>query len=58
MKQVKIGKEAAQEFHEAAAWYEKEQAGLGVHFIAAFENAIQLLREDNPPLTPVGGEAG
>jgi len=26
--------------------------------MAAFEDAIQLLREESPPLTPVGGEAG
>tara|TARA_R110001599_G_scaffold353795_2_gene597972 strand:+ start:117050 stop:117364 length:315 start_codon:yes stop_codon:yes gene_type:complete len=58
MKPVKIGKEAAQEFQEAAAWYEQGREGLGERFIAAFERALQLLEEDNPPLTPVGGEAG
>ena len=58
MKPVKIGKEAAQEFQEAAAWYEQEQEGLGERFIAAFEHALQLLNEDNPPLTPVSGKAG
>lgn len=26
--------------------------------IEAFENALQLLREDLPPLVPMGGEAG
>jgi hypothetical protein len=58
MKPVKVGKEAAQEFQEAAAWYEREQEGLGERFIAAFEHALQLLEEENPPLTPVEGEAG
>jgi len=58
MKQVKIGRDAAEEFQEAAAWYEKEQEGLGERFIAAFEHAIQLLREENPPLTPAEGGAG
>ena len=58
MKQVKVGKDAAQEFQEAAAWYENEQQGLGERFIAAFEHAIQLLSEDNPPLTPAEGDAG
>ena len=58
MKPVKIGKEAAEEFQEAAAWYEGEQAGLGQRFINAFEHALQLLAEENSPLTPAGGEAG
>tara|TARA_B100001540_G_scaffold12936_1_gene11381 strand:+ start:4885 stop:5199 length:315 start_codon:yes stop_codon:yes gene_type:complete len=58
MKPVTIGREAAQEFQEAAAWYEHEQEGLGERFIEAFENALQLLREENPPLTPVEGKAG
>lgn len=52
MKHVKIGRDAAQEFQEAAAWYEMEQDGLGERFIAAFQHATQLLGEDNPPLTP------
>ena len=54
---IKVSKEAAREFEEAAIWYEKEQAGLGVRLIDAFENALQLLREPNPPLTPVQGKA-
>lgn len=58
MKHVKIGRDAAQEFQEAAAWYEMEQDGLGERFIAAFQHAIQLLGEDNPPLTPAEGGAG
>jgi len=58
MNSVKIGREAAQEFQEAAAWYEQEQEGLGQRFINAFEHALQLLREANPPLTPVEGRAG
>jgi hypothetical protein len=58
MKPVKIGKEAAEEFEEAAAWYESEQEGLGKRFIEAFEHALQLLTEKNPPLTTVDGKAG
>ena len=58
MRPVKIGREAAQEFQEAAAWYEREQDGLGERFIAAFESALQLLGEENPPLTPIESEAG
>ncbi len=30
MPKVKVSKEAATELEEAAAWYEKEQVGLGV----------------------------
>jgi toxin ParE1/3/4 len=55
--EVKVSKEAADELEEAAAWYEEEQPGLGVKLIGAFEHAIQLLREPNPPLTPVLGVA-
>ena len=55
---VKIGRDAALELEEAAAWYEKEQRGLGIRLISSFENAIELLSEPNPPLTPVQGEAG
>lgn len=58
MKRVKIGKDAAREFEEAAAWYESQQRGLGSRFISAFEHAVQLLSEASPPLTPVGGDAG
>jgi hypothetical protein len=57
MLEIKVSKEAARELEEAAAWYEKEQAGLGTRLIDAFEHAVQLLREPNPPLTPVYGEA-
>lgn len=55
--EIEIGKEAAAELEEAAAWYEQEQAGLGFGLVNAFENAVRLLREPNPPLTPVLGEA-
>lgn len=54
---VKISKEAAQELEEAAAWYEKEKSGLGERLLDAFERAMQLLKEPNPPLTPMTGEA-
>lgn len=54
---IQVSKEAARELEEAAAWYEKEQAGLGNRLMDAFEHAIQLLREPNPPLTPVQGKA-
>ena len=50
MKQIKIGKDAAQELEKAADWYESEQKGLGSRLISAFEHAIKLLSEPNPPL--------
>jgi toxin ParE1/3/4 len=55
--EVKVSREAARELEEAAAWYEKEESGLGERLIDAFEHATQLLKEPNPPLTPVTGEA-
>ena len=51
MKHIKIGKDAALELEEAAAWYEMEQQGLGMRFVSAFEHALQLLSESSPPLT-------
>ena len=43
---------------EAAAWYEIALPGLGARFISAFEHALDLLGETNPPLMPVQGDAG
>jgi len=58
MKHILIGKDAAQELEEAAAWYEKNQTGLGLQLIDAFDQAVRLLGEPNPPLTTVEGVAG
>ena len=55
---VEVSKEAAQELEESAAWYEKEDPGLGARLVDAFAHAVRLLEEPNPPLTPVGGKAG
>lgn len=55
--EVKVSREAARELEEAAAWYEMEETGLGKRLIDAFEHATQLLKEPNPPLTPVTGES-
>lgn len=55
---VKISPDAAQELEEAAAWYEHAHAGLGTRFLDAFEHAVQLLGEPNPPLTSMPGIAG
>ena len=54
---ITVSKEAAAELEEAVAWYDEEEAGLGVRLIDAFEHAVQLLREPNPPLTPILGKA-
>jgi len=46
---------------EAAVWYEHEVIGLGMRLIDAFERALKLLEEPNPPLVPVlykAAEAG
>jgi len=55
---VEVSKEAAQELEESAAWYEKEDPGLGARLVDAFAHAVRLLEEPNPPLTPVAGKAG
>ncbi|MCH2559473.1 MAG: hypothetical protein MK005_19540 [Alcanivorax sp.] len=54
---IEVSKEAAQELEESAAWYEKEDPGLGGRLVDAFPHAVRLLEEPNPPLTPAGGEA-
>ena len=43
---------------EAAAWYEKERAGLGVDFTDAIEAALDVLEQDVAPLTSLTGTAG
>ena len=58
MRRVRVTAEASQELQEAADWYEGETRGLGFRLIDAFEHAIELLRDDFPPLTPVPGDAG
>ena len=55
--QVKVSREAATEFEEAVFWYEQEEVGLGRRLTDAFEQAIKLLEEPNPPLVPVSYKA-
>ena len=43
---VRVLAEAAEELEQAALWYEQESPDLGLRLIEAFENAVQLLRED------------
>lgn len=54
---VRVSKDAATELEEAALWYEQEVAGLGGQLIDAFEDAVTLLKEPNPPLVPVSYES-
>ena len=55
---VRILAEAADELEHAAVWYEQESPELGLRLVEAFENAVQLLREEFPPLVSMGGKAG
>ena len=58
MPRVRVLAQAARELEEAAKWYEAEYAGLGTRLLDEFQRAVQLLREDVPPLLPVPGDAG
>ncbi len=55
--QVKVSKEAAEELETEALWYEAEQPGLGARLTSAFEDAVRLLSEPNPPLVNTTGQA-
>jgi toxin ParE1/3/4 len=57
MPQIKMTPEASAELEEAATWYEAEEEGLGSRFLDAFASGLELLREPNPPWTPVQGQA-
>ena len=35
---------AEQEFHEAIAWYEAQEAGLGSRFLAVVRTAVERIR--------------
>lgn len=58
MRRVRILWQAAEEAIEAAAWYEKERAGLGLEFSQAIDAAFDLLEEEIIPLTDMPGVAG
>jgi toxin ParE1/3/4 len=58
MKRIRYSKEAAEELSQAANWYETECTGLGAKFYHAVDGALQLLKEDSPPLVPIYGNAG
>lgn len=46
MRRVRVHAAAAEEAAQAAAWYEKERAGLGVDFEHAVDAALDLLEEE------------
>ncbi len=58
MRVLRIHAAAAEEAAEAAAWYEKERAGLGSDFEHAIDAALDLLEQDIVPLTSAPGVAG
>lgn len=58
MRRVRIHDEAAREFEEAAAWYERERPGLGLDFAEAVEAALDLLQEEFVPAVAMPGPAG
>ncbi len=58
MHAIRVSEQAAQELEEAAAWYEKEQAGLGEKLLDESEHTLDLLSEKFPALVPMPSEAG
>ena len=58
MTRVRVSAEASEELEQAAAWYEEQSPGLGANLVDAFEHAIDLLREESPPLVTMGGQSG
>ena len=44
--------------HDAAAWYEREQSGLGREFEMAINAALDLIEAEFPPPVPLPGAAG
>jgi len=58
MRAVRVLDAAADEAIEAAAWYEREQPGLGREFEVAINAALDLIEAEFPPLVPLPGTAG
>lgn len=53
---VEIRPEARAEIHEAFAWYEEKQPGLGYQFLYAVDAAIERLRRQPRSSAPIEGE--
>jgi hypothetical protein len=58
MSRIRLLEAASLEALEAAAWYEREQAGLGADFEAAIQAALDVLEADVTPLAVMPGAAG
>lgn len=58
MPQLRILRQAAEEAEAAAAWYERERAGLGTEFLEAIEAAIDVIESGFLPLSPLPGSVG
>ena len=58
MTRIRFSKEAAEEFKHAVNWYETECRGLGTKLYNSVDSALQLLKENSPPLVPIYGNAG
>jgi hypothetical protein len=58
MRTVRVLDAAADEAIEAAAWYEREQPGLGREFEMAINAALDLIEAEFPPLVSLPGAAG
>jgi toxin ParE1/3/4 len=55
---LRVHEAATEEASEATKWYENERPGLGAHFQAALDFALDLIEEGIVPLAPVPGKAG
>jgi len=58
MPRVSLLEQATREAVEAAAWYERQRAGLGRDFAAALEAVLDLIEEGVIPLGPMPGATG
>jgi hypothetical protein len=58
MRRLRIVEAAAEEAVEAAAWYERQRAGLGADFERAVNAALDLLEDDIVPLAMISVGAG
>ena len=58
MRRIQLLDEAVVEALEAASWYDKELAGLGVEFAEALDAALDLLENEVVPLSVMPGALG
>lgn len=55
MKRVRVDPNAAEELEHAALWYESQRIGLGVEFVAEFDQALDFIAA-TPLAAPVWKE--